>query len=141
VGPFLLDVNVLVALAWPDHEFHDRAGLWFASHQRHGWATCALTQTAFVGILSNPSFSSDALTPRNAMHVLETNLSVPGHQFWKETIPLAAAIRNCAARITGHQQIADAYLAGLAVHHRGKLATLDKGIKAWVAAGAVEIIE
>ena len=141
MGPFLLDVNVLLALAWPDHELHDRAGVWFDSRQRHGWATCALTQTAFVRILSNPAFSSEALTPRNAVHVLETNLSIPGHHFWKETISFADAIQNCAARITGHQQIADAYLAGLAVHYRGKLATLDKGIKAWVAAGAVEIIE
>jgi uncharacterized protein len=141
VGPFLLDVNVLIALAWPDHKFHDQAGLWFERHQRHGWATCALSQSAFVRILSNPAFSSDALTPAGAMQVLERNLRVPGHHFWKETIPLHDAVKNCDARITGHQQVMDAYLAGLAVHHRGRLATLDKGIKAWVAATALEIVE
>lgn len=141
MGPFLLDVNVLLALAWPDHEYHDRAGLWFDHHQAHGWATCAVTQAGFVRILSNRAFSPGALSPQEALVVLEKNLSLPGHSFWKETITLAEAIKKCRAKITGHRQVTDAYLAGLAVHHRGKLATLDKGIKAWVAAGAVEIVE
>jgi len=31
-----------------------------------------------------------------------------------------------AARMVGHQQITDAYLLGLAIHHKGKLVTLDR---------------
>lgn len=38
----LLDVNVLIALAWPNHVHHDAAGSWFARLRRTGWATCAL---------------------------------------------------------------------------------------------------
>jgi predicted nucleic acid-binding protein len=41
----------------------------------------------------------------------------------------------------GHQQITDAYLLALAIHHRGKLATLDQGIRAWGAGSGVEVIE
>jgi predicted nucleic acid-binding protein len=37
--------------------------------------------------------------------------------------------------------ITDAYLASLAAHHRGKLATFDKGIQRWGIEGAVEVIE
>ena len=42
--------------------------------------------------------------------------------------------------MAGHQQISDAYLVALAIHNRGKLATLDKGIAQFAPAGAVEVI-
>jgi predicted nucleic acid-binding protein len=34
-----------------------------------------------------------------------------------------------AARISGHQQITDAYLLGLAIKEKGVLVTFDKGIQ------------
>ena len=34
----LLDVNVLIALLDPDHEFHDSAHDWFRGNRKHGWA-------------------------------------------------------------------------------------------------------
>ena len=43
-------------------------------------------------------------------------------------------------RIVGHPQITDAYLLALAMHHRSKLATLDKGIRAWGMEAAIEVI-
>lgn len=39
----LLDINVLLALAWPSHQHHAAAHGWFARESRHGWATCAFT--------------------------------------------------------------------------------------------------
>jgi predicted nucleic acid-binding protein len=42
--------------------------------------------------------------------------------------------------LTGHQQITDAYLIALAIHNRGKLATLDRGIAQLAPAGSVEVI-
>ncbi len=140
MGPFLLDANVLIALAWPAHEFHDRVGQWFARHSRAGWATCPFTEAAFVRVLSNPAFSAHALTPANALLVLESNLSLPHHHFWPDSIPVVDAVKN-VERLTGHHQITDAYLVGLAVRHRGKLATLEKGIRAWGIEAAVEVIE
>ena len=137
---FLLDANVLIALAWPEHEFHEKAGRWFAAHSRNGWATCPFTQSAFVRILCNPVFSSDALTPDNALRVLESNLDSPNHHFWPDSISVPEALKNVKGRLTGHRQTTDAYLLGLAIHHRGKLATLDKGIRAWGIEEAVELI-
>ena len=137
---FLLDANVLIALAWPEHEFHEKAGRWFARHSRNGWATCPFTQSAFVRILSNPAFSADALTPANALRVLESNLDSPTHQFWPDSISVPVALKDFEERLTGHRQTTDAYLLGLAIHHRGKLATLDKGIRAWGIEEAVELI-
>jgi toxin-antitoxin system PIN domain toxin len=141
VGAFLLDANVLIALAWPEHEFHEKAGRWFARHSREGWATCPFTQAAFLRILSNPAFSVNALTPENAVRVLESNVNSPTHQFWPDSISVPEALKNSiTGRLTGHRQTTDAYLLGLAMRHRGKLATLDKGIGAWGVGTAVELI-
>jgi uncharacterized protein len=138
MGMFLLDANVLIALAWPEHEFHDKVGRWFARHSHTGWATCPFTQAAFVRVLSNPAFSPDALTPDNAVRVLETNLALPDHHFWPDSISVPDALKNVERRLAGHRQITDVYLVSLARHHQGKLATLDKGIRAWGTETVVE---
>jgi toxin-antitoxin system PIN domain toxin len=142
VAAFLLDANMLIALAWPDHEFHEKVGRWFARHSRNGWATCPFTQSAFVRILSNPAFSANALTPENAVSVLESNLNSPTHHFWPDSISVPEALKNSVkGRLTGHRQTTDAYLLGLAIHHRSKLATIDRGIREWGIKEAVEVIE
>jgi predicted nucleic acid-binding protein len=46
----LLDVNVLVALMWPDHDFHEVVQAWFGQNARKGWASCPITQAGFVGL-------------------------------------------------------------------------------------------
>jgi uncharacterized protein len=140
VGIFLLDANVLIALAWPEHVAHEKVGRWFARHSAAGWATCPFTQAAFVRVLSNPAFSPDALTPENGLRVLESNLSLPGHYFWADSISVPDALRSLEGPLKGHQQITDSYLLGLAIHHRGRLATLDKGIGALGGATSVEVI-
>jgi uncharacterized protein len=141
VAVFLLDANVLIALAWPEHEFHEKVGRWFVRHSRAGWATCPFTQAAFVRVLSNAAFSADALTPENALRVLESNLVLPSHHFWADSISVPEAVRSVGSRLTGHRQITDAYLVGLAIHHKGRLATLDKGIRRWAGVEGVDLIE
>jgi uncharacterized protein len=140
VGIVLLDANVLIALAWPDHEAHQRVGKWFLRHSRSGWATCPFTQSAFVRILSNPAFSPNALTPHNALAVLESNLELPGHHFWQASLGLPEAIHHVGRRLSGHQQVSDFYLLGLAIHNRGRLGTLDRAIAAIDPGGVVEIV-
>ena len=53
---FLLDVNVLIAMAWPTHRDHKKVLEWLAHHAREGWATCPLTQTSFERIRLEPGF-------------------------------------------------------------------------------------
>ena len=134
--PFLLDVNVLIALAWKGHPDHSAAHAWFAKNNSKGWATCPFTQGAFVRIVSNPAFSSDAVSPLEALTLLTTNLNHPRHQFWADNISLRDAVRQFEERLVGHQQITDAYLLGLAIHRKGKLATLDQSIATLFAPGA-----
>jgi uncharacterized protein len=123
----LLDVNVLVAMTWPSHEAHDKVQRWLSQHHEK-WATCPFTEAAFVRILSNPAFSPNALTPADALRLLESNLSHPAHQFWPDDLSLAQAIGSFKPKIAGHRQITDAYLLGLATHKKGKLVTLDRAL-------------
>ena len=125
---FLLDVNVLIALMWPAHESHAQVQDWFSRKSRQGWATCPLTQAAFVGIITNPAFSRDAVTPLEAVKLLGANLNHPSHRFWADEISFVQATQLFARRLAGHQQVTDAYLLGLAMHKQGKLATMDQAI-------------
>lgn len=126
----LLDVNVLVALAWPSHESHAKVLTWLKEHVREEWATCPVTEIGFVRILANPQFSPDALTPHEALALLEANLAHPHHRFWPDTISFAEALGAFQGKLQGHRQVTDAYLLGLALHHKGRLVTLDRGIGA-----------
>ena len=137
---FLLDADVLIALAWPRHEAHVQAGRWFARHSRSGWATCPFTEAAFVRILSNPAFAPEALTPTNGMLALQRNLDLAGHQFWPDDVPLLNAVRSIKTHLVGHRQVTDAYLLGLAIHQRGKLATVDARLASWAPEDVVEVI-
>lgn len=130
----LLDVNVLVAMAWPTHEAHGKVLNWLREHAREGWATCPVTQIAFVRLLSNPQFSPDALRPEEALTLLEANLAHPAHRFWPDAISFAEAIRSFEGKLQGHRQVTDAYLLGLTLHHKGRLVTLDRGIAQLVPA-------
>lgn len=125
---YLLDVNTLLALFWPKHEFHPIVLAWFRNQGSRRWATCPITQNGFVRVVSNPAFSRDALTVNEACMLLNANLGHPGHQFWSDEITLENAISVSGARLQGHRQITDAYLLGLAVHKKGLLVTLDGSI-------------
>jgi predicted nucleic acid-binding protein len=103
---------------------------WFSTNARHGWATCPFTECAFVRIVSNPAFSSDFLTVPDAVRLLKLNTEHPAHRFWAADISLRDAAIRFQGRLVGHKQVTDAYLLGLAMHRRGKLATLDEGVAA-----------
>jgi hypothetical protein len=84
-----------------------------------------MTEAGFVRIVSNPAISQEAPTPIEALRGLEVSLKHPAHQFWPDDLTLAGALAEFGSRQVEHQQITDAYLLALAIHHNGKLATLD----------------
>ena len=101
---FLLDVNVLIALMRPAHESHEEAQRWFGRNSQEGWATCPLTQAAFVRIVTNPAFSTDAVTPQEAVKILAANVKHPSHLFWGDEISFVQAVEPFARRLAGHKQ-------------------------------------
>ena len=125
---YLLDINVLIALSDPKHVHHEPAHRWFSAVGSTSWATCPLTETGFVRILSNPSYRSIAATPEEAAVRMRASCAAPGHVFWRDTISIIDPTLFDLSKLHGHRQIADAYLAGLAFRNGGKLATFDANI-------------
>ncbi len=140
----LLDINVLIALAWPSHVHHSLVRDWFARHHEEGWATCPITQLGFVRISSNPRFVDGAVTPLQARDVLSAATGRAHHVFWSDAIDITAAASNLPPFVVGHRQVTDAYLVRLAQQNRGRLVTLDSGVATLLPkarrAEAVEVI-
>ena len=129
----LLDLNILTALLWPAHEHHAAAHAWFGGRAGAGWATCPVTQLGFVRLVTNPAFSRDALSPTDAVALMAQNVAHANHEFWSEDLQVAAAIGSLGAKLQGYRQLTDAYLLALAKHHRGVLATFDRGMRTLAA--------
>lgn len=127
-GVALLDVNVLIALGWPNHDAHGAARAWFNREARHGWATCAVTESGFVRVSSNRRALATSTTPQNAIEMLRRLTSLPGHTFWSDDLPLVVGDHLDPTRMTGHRQVTDAHLVALCLRHSGRLATFDQGI-------------
>ncbi len=126
----LLDVNVLLALAWPNHQFHRPARRWFAGHEG-AWCTCALTQLGFVRLSSNPAFTDQAKLPAEATRILVNMTRHKGHRFIGELPSLESpAFVEAVERMLGHQQVTDGYLVALAHHHQIQLVTFDRRLEA-----------
>jgi toxin-antitoxin system PIN domain toxin len=125
----LLDVNVLVALAWPAQESHSLVRTWFAGIREEGWATCSVTQGGLVRVLSTPALKTN-LKPAAAIRILEESTRDPFHHFWTEEPGFLPLVVPFADRLQGHRQVTDAFLLALAIRNQGRLATLDRGILA-----------
>ena len=132
----LLDVNVLVALHDPAHPNHEDAHRWFGRNRKRGWATCPVTVNGCVRVLSNPAYPTVAATPAEAASRLRVLCAAPGNEFWSDSVSLLDETLFRLQALTGHRQITDIYLLGLAVRHGGKLATFDRSIPLKAVVGA-----
>jgi uncharacterized protein len=131
----LLDVNVLVALAWPNHVHHELALRWFKKHQKWGWATCPTTQSGFVRVSSNRQVLPNAKSPHEALLLLRRITALPHHAFWADDTAIANSQLIAPMKIQGHRQVTDAHLLALALRQNGRLATLDRGVRHLVPNG------
>jgi len=121
----LLDVNVLVALAWPNHVHHAAAVGWFTENHSRGWATCPITESGFIRVSSNRRVIPDARTPTEAGAVLRAFRALPGHQFWPDDVSLCEDVNFPLSVIHGYRQVTDAHLLSLAMRRGGSLVTFD----------------
>ena len=126
----LPDVNVLLALAWPNHQFFTCARRWFNECSAR-WCTCVVTQLGFVRLSSNQSYTEHAKPPLEAVRLLTAMTRHPEHRFLSEYPPIDdVSFADVASRLMGHQQVTDAYLVVLARHHDVQLITFDRRIEA-----------
>lgn len=134
--PALLDVNLLVALFNQDHIHHEPAHDWFADNQMYGWATCPLTELGLVRILANPTYWSEAERTAIVLERLRTFCASGHHHFWRDAMSLADDTLFDLSYASGHRQLTDVYLLGLAVRRDGRLATFDRSIPLRAVVGA-----
>jgi uncharacterized protein len=128
-GPNLLDVNFLVALAWPNHIAHGRAVTWFLENTGSPFATCPMTEAGFARISMNPLIVTEHAGLQAVLGMLGVYRTKYKHVFWPDDLGVADALSSFR-NISGHRQVTDAYLVSLAVAHGGRLVTFDSGIEA-----------
>ncbi len=133
----LLDVNVLLAIAWPNHQFHAAAIAALSPQNR--WATCALTQLGFIRLSSNPAAISTAKSPREAAGVL-ARLVADSMHIYLDSLPAPASEdwQDAFVTLFGHQQVTDAYLLRLAAANSAVFLTFDRRLDS-VARGKARV--
>ncbi len=132
----LLDVNTLVALAWPNHVHHAPAIEWFSEHHADGWATCPLTESGFVRVSSNPRATSEAKSPTEALFLLRELVGLAEHRFWQDDFSIATSDLLDSAKLVGYRQVTDAHLLALTIRHGGRLVSFDRGLREIVPANS-----
>lgn len=131
----LLDVNVLIALCDPHHDFHQTAMAWSLDQASQGWASCPLTQNGCIRIVTQPSYRYP-IAMLEAIETLQSICASIHHEFWPDDVSLLDALAFDHSRIHGHRQLTDLYLLGLAVKNKGCLVTLDGAIPLSAVKGA-----
>jgi len=129
---FLFDVNILIALADPDHEHHEKAESFFLANHKRGWATCPITENGFVRIISNSKYLNP-VSSDDACTALKQLCTYSGHRFWPDDLSLRGA-----HKLPSSKHITDHYLLSLAIHRLGKLVTLDRHINATLIPGGID---
>ena len=126
----LPDVNVLIAIAWPEHTFHRLALDWFDAIADSGWATSSMTEAGFIRISANASVVGAPVRPSEACSLLTKLRAVGSHQFWTDDIEPSVSPYFPRDRLVGYRQVTDAHLLALGRRHGGAIATLDRGLVA-----------
>ncbi|MEX2301699.1 MAG: TA system VapC family ribonuclease toxin [Bryobacterales bacterium] len=126
----LLDVNVLIALAWPNHQFHRSATARLEPAQVR-WATCCLTELGFIRLSSDPRIVGKSVTPMQAAMLLQAMVSDERHLFL-DTLgsPTQPPFLPVFERILGPKQVTDLYLLSLAANHKAHFLTFDARLNA-----------
>lgn len=130
----LLDVNVLIALADANHPHHAVALRFFQTVVTvNGWATCPLTENAFIRILGGAHYTHGPRSTDEARRLLNAMKAAPGHQFWPDELSLSDS--RFFPKLPASQHLTDLYLLALAVKHGARFATFDSGIAASLVPG------
>lgn len=124
---YLLDVNVLIALAWDGHEHHTRVHAWFAQLAGESFATCNVTQSGFIRLSLNPNVVHSQIGIADVIEMLESFTKHPNHSFCEDGALQTELVPW--QRATSHAQVTDTNLLLIAHRHGRKFVTLDVGIQ------------
>ncbi|MEN9470501.1 MAG: hypothetical protein RL630_2234 [Verrucomicrobiota bacterium] len=116
---YLLDVNVLIAMGYKKHEFHQRVTLWAKGKNLH---TCSISELGFVRVLSG-------LPEAEVTVALCCQLLMQMKIDWKiNFLPDLRSAETLPDWVRTPRQVTDGHLLDLAQANRIQLATTDAGI-------------
>ena len=122
---YLLDINLLLALAHTGHSLHSKAIGWYASVAKSavGFHTCSITELGFVRISVVTGLQPDIDAAKQALDALKSSSKV---RF--ELIADDVGVSQLPAFVKKPQSVTDGHLSELAKKNSLRLATLDRGI-------------
>jgi hypothetical protein len=94
-----------------------------------------MTQNGCVRILSQPAYPG-AAPPAVIVARLREATDTQWHAFWPDAVSLVAPGTLEWRHVLGSRQLTDVYLLALAVHHDGRLVTLNGGVPMHAVWGA-----
>ena len=121
--PYLLDVNVLVALSVPTHLHHLSATEWF-DEASFEWATTPLTEAGYVRLMTNPRVIGFSVSVSQAVNGLHELRDEAGFRFVPDGTSLANAVIDLGP-LAGTKQVSDFHLVNLVAQNGLRLATFD----------------
>jgi hypothetical protein len=124
----LLDVNCLVAAAWPNHFHYFRTRRWLESEGLNSWATTPEVQAGFLRVSMNARVTGNEVSFAEAIAVLFGLLAAGNHQLVVNDVTPLKWPDWLRLRLQGHRQVADAALIACALTKELTLATLDEGL-------------
>ena len=119
---YLLDSNVLIALATPEHSLNERAAAWF--RKGHRFATCPITQGALVRFHLRVGVGA---TAESAKLLLESISALPRHEFWPDDV---SYLDMPTTGIIGHRRSPPFTLRCWRANTAALLATMDQALAA-----------
>lgn len=123
----LLDVNVWLALFDERHQ-HNQSAIALLAKPGIKIATCPIIENGVLRILSMPSYYLGRLSYQQIKDMMQMVCTQVDHKFWPDDLSLRADDVLDWSRISGHNQITDAYLLALTVKRGACFASFDQKI-------------
>src|SRR3972149_2166563 len=111
---YLLDVNVLVALADQSYVHHQSALAWFEGNGSRGWASCDVTQNGLLRVLLSSRYPWPSNRRGTLLALFREVFSQPAHKYLAEGVSLLDRRLFRLDALDGHRQVTDVYLLGFA---------------------------
>jgi uncharacterized protein len=123
VTPYLLDVNLLIALSLDNHMHHLASAEWF-DEGNFEWATTPLTENGYLRLMTNPRMVGFTVSMTQAVNGLRELRAEAGFRFLSDDTSLADAAVDLRP-LAGTKQVVDFHLVNLAARNGMRLATFD----------------
>jgi toxin-antitoxin system PIN domain toxin len=123
----LPDVNVLLALMWPQHIGHLAARAWLRGHAATGWATTPITESGFVRLSCDRAVVQAPTDPPGALAALAQLTAVGSHRFVADEV-VGVLAPQLVSHVRGYRHVTDAHLLSICAQAGLTMVTFDRGM-------------